>query len=220
MGADVPKQYLKIDEQTILLLTLSRLFSAFPLASFVVALAETDCWWSSIQTYLPCAVVSCVGGARRDLTVVNALKAARDAGAANTDWVMVHDAVRPCVPVADLHRLWRAAIVSGEAALLGVPVVDSLRRLSPEQGVTDVVPRADVWRVFTPQLFPLWMLESALALSVSRSHMVSDESEAVVAAGYRVNAVRGSEENFKITYPEDLQRAADVIRRQSLSMKT
>ena len=140
------------------------------------------------------------GGAERLLSVANALEYLRSV-AADDDLVMVHDAVRPCVAVADIERVVAAARGRTHGAVLAVPVCDTLKRAGPEGSIADTVDRSRLWRAFTPQVFPLGRLRAALGSVIESGRVVTDEAQAMEHAGARPLLVEGSPGNVKIHLP-------------------
>lgn len=218
MQAEIPKQYLKLLDRPVLAWTIKRLLTAFPGATCVVPLAPDDPWWPTLVQQLPATLSTCVstctGGADRAASVLQGLMALKTLGATVQDWVLVHDAVRPCVPVQDLAALWQAVTSDNCSALLGMPVVDSLRRVNADQRIMGTVDRTDLWRAFTPQVFPWGILHEALSQANAQGRIVTDESEAVLQLGKPVAFVQGSEQNIKLTYPEDITRAEHILKNQ------
>lgn len=217
MQAAKPKQYLALLGQPVLAHTLTRLMSAFPGACCIVPLAAQDPWWPTLLNQLPAAVKTCLGGADRAASVLSGLLTAKQQGARPDDWMLVHDAVRPCVPLNDLEKLWSTVLEKNTSALLGAPVVDSLRRVNSTQQITGTVDREGLWRVFTPQIFMWSELHTALRWAQTNGVVVTDESEAVMQLGRSVETVLGSEQNIKLTYPEDIVRAEQILRAQGVA---
>lgn len=161
-----------------------------------------------ILSDLPVPVYPYVGGAARVHTVLLGLDALTQADP--EDWVLVHDAARPCLARTDLERLLAAA--GPEGALLGAPVTDTLKRSCDERSV-ESVPRAGLWRAFTPQVFTLSVLRDALTRAVDSGAEITDEASAVERQGVRPRLVAGRPDNIKITFAEDLELAAAILHR-------
>jgi len=211
MGATCPKQYLPLLGRPVIAHTIARLCAWPRLAGVIVGLACDDVYWaeagiecSHLRTY--------IGGAERAATVLLGLKEL-EAQASLNDWVLVHDAVRPCITHADLERLCTAVGDDPEGGLLGAPVPDTLKRVADGR-VTVTVPRADLWRAFTPQMFRFGQLVQALTQAQAEGREITDEAAAVEAIGARPRMVQGSPDNIKITVPEDLALADMILRRQ------
>ena len=161
-------------------------------------------------------MVSATGGAERAASVLSGLRGL--AGhAADTDWVMVHDVARPCVTRADCVRLLTAVANDVAGGLLALPVTDTVKQVgSDEYGVFALrtVPRDDLWSAQTPQVFRFGVLRQALLAAMASGGPITDEASAVEQLGWRPRLVRGSATNLKITWPEDLTRAAVIIAAQ------
>ena len=127
---------------------------------------------------------------------------------------MVHDAVRPCVEVADIERVVAAARRGPHGAILGAPVSDTLKQAGPDGSIAGTVDRNRLWRAFTPQVFPLGRLRAALRSAIESGCTVTDEAQAMERAGARPLLVEGSQGNIKITRPEDLALARALLEGQ------
>ena len=147
------------------------------------------------------------GGAERFESVANALSAIDD----DADFVAVHDAVRPLTPASRIDAVFAAAAEHG-AALLGMPVADTLKRVDPAtNGVTDTVPRAGLWYAQTPQVFRRDWLTDAYGKRNELSAAITDDAQLLEACGRSVVVVTGSPTNFKITTRDDLAHAAALL---------
>ncbi|HEY8555694.1 MAG TPA: 2-C-methyl-D-erythritol 4-phosphate cytidylyltransferase [Burkholderiales bacterium] len=214
MQASVPKQYLPLLGRPVIAHTLERLCRYPGLRGIVVGIAPGDVHWRDVTVPGGEKIVGVYdGGASRAQTVMNGL-AALAAHAHADDWVMVHDAVRPCVRQEDLDRLVEAALACTDGALLGAPVADTVKRADADGRVRQTVPRAGLWRALTPQMFPLDRLRQALAHALQQGGDVTDESAAMEAIGARPRLVEGRSDNIKITRPADLALAELFLRQQ------
>ena len=209
-AGDRPKQYAALGDRPVIAHVISKLAAVRGLAGIVAAVAPADPWWKEAAEGFDAPVVRVDGGAERLLSVANALEYLRSV-AADDDLVMVHDAVRPCVAVADIERVVAAARGRMHGAVLAVPVCDTLKRAGPEGSITDTVDRSRLWRAFTPQVFPLGRLRAALGSVIESGRVVTDEAQAMEHAGARPLLVEGSPGNVKITCPEDLALARAVL---------
>lgn len=215
MGGDRPKQYLSLSGQPILLRTLARLAAEPRVRGIVVVISAGDEYWPRVTLpTLGCALWVALGGQERCHSVRNGLHKLLEQGADRSDWVLVHDAARPCLPVADLERLIDSLWDDAVGGLLAVPVADTLKLADGEQRVAQTVSRQDMWRAQTPQMFRIGMLLDALNLALDNKTVVTDEAQALELAGRRPRLVPGSEDNLKITRPADLQVAEGILRRQ------
>ena len=147
------------------------------------------------------------GGNARFESVANALQRLHH----QADFVAVHDAARPCVTPALIDAVFARASATG-AALLAVPVADTIKRGDAELRVTGTVDRNDLWLAQTPQVFRRDWLADAYARRGELGAAITDDAQLVEAAGHSVYLVRGSPTNFKITTPDDLAHAAAFLR--------
>ena len=206
-GAGIPKQYLLLHGKPVLQHALDRLRAQFPLAMTYVALSAEDRWFEDLIAPSDDVTALRCGGATRSESVRNALECIRNAQ--QDDWIVVHDAVRPCLTAETSSRLQRELADDPVGGFLAVPVSDTLKRLDEGRRVVRTEPREALWRAQTPQMFRYGLLREALARPVSEHS--TDEAHAVEALGMTPRAVMGSAFNLKITYPEDLLLAAAIL---------
>jgi 2-C-methyl-D-erythritol 4-phosphate cytidylyltransferase len=216
MQGGIPKQYLPLAGRPILFQTLERLCTYARLNGVWVGVTAGDRHWSSLREdcgRLPRFRGAYDGGTLRAETVLNGLRAV-SADAMDDDWVMVHDAVRPCVRHADLDRLVEAAR-EADGGLLALPVTDTVKRADGDGQVLETVPRTGLWRALTPQMFRLGRLRLALEQALARGEEITDEAAAIERLGDRPRVVAGQPDNIKITLPADLALAELYLRRQT-----
>jgi 2-C-methyl-D-erythritol 4-phosphate cytidylyltransferase len=146
------------------------------------------------------------GGASRRESVLNGLVGAASAVDPN-DWMLVHDAARPCLGRGELRRLIEAAGADEVGGILAVPVSDTLKRADDQGRIAETEPRDGLWQAQTPQMFRHGMLLRALR---DAAH-ATDEAAAVEALGYRPRLVEGSTENLKVTFAADLGIAEGIL---------
>ncbi len=207
MGADAPKQYLTLAGATVLEHALAPFLADARCRGVVVALAAADARWESLPVARHAKVRTVPGGAERRDSVLAGLAALREQGAAAADWVLVHDAARPCLARADLERLLAALPDAPDGALLAVPVADTLKRADEAGRSAGTVDRRGLWRALTPQAAPLALLGDALAAAPG----ATDEASALEAVGRRPRLVPGAATNVKVTEPADLEFARLVL---------
>jgi len=213
MGGEVPKQYLQLLGRSVLDHTLERLVGHRRIAGVLVALSPTDRWWADSAFCRHPRVTRVAGGAERCHTVHNAL--VQLAGfAAVDDWVLVHDAARPCLRRSDLDRLLERLSGHPVGGLLGTPVRDTMKRASAVGEVQETVPRQGLWHAYTPQMFRLGQLRHALEQAIEAGQLVTDDASAMELAGWRPLLVEGHPDNIKITQPGDLGLAAFHLEQQ------
>ena len=215
MGAKCPKQYLKLRDRTVLQHTLERLDGFAPLQGILVGIASDDSYWPTLSIRIPRLLGSFPGGAERAHTVLNGLEALA-ASAQDHDWVLVHDAVRPCVRHTDMHRLVDAVGDDPDGGLLGLPLADTVKRTDDEGRVMATVSRHGLWRALTPQIFPIGVLRDALRRALADGVEVTDEASAIEHAGRKPRMVAGHADNIKITVPGDLALAELYLQRQAV----
>ena len=204
-GTQGPKQYEPVAGRAMVLHTLEAFARVERLALTLVAVAPGDAALSTPGGRF--AIADC-GGATRAGTVSNAIRQLRRRGAADDDWVLVHDAARCLITAALVDRLIDACADDAVGGLLAHPVPDTLKR---EEGgrVAATLPRVAVWLAQTPQMFRLRLLAEALERA---GPDVTDEAGAMEASGHRPLLVPGSTQNFKVTYPADFALAEAVLR--------
>jgi 2-C-methyl-D-erythritol 4-phosphate cytidylyltransferase/2-C-methyl-D-erythritol 2,4-cyclodiphosphate synthase len=208
-GTQLPKQYATLLGRSVFEWTLSRLIAEPRIAGVVVALSKDDPHWPAVAAQLDSRKLStCYGGAQRQDSVLNGLKSLSGA-AAEDDWVLVHDAARPCLSAEDLGALIDALDLKCSGALLAAPVVDTMKREA--DGVVATIDRAGLWRALTPQAARLKDLKAALESAARAAVTVTDEAQALERAGIAVRLVAGSPFNIKVTRAEDLRMAEQVL---------
>jgi 2-C-methyl-D-erythritol 4-phosphate cytidylyltransferase/2-C-methyl-D-erythritol 2,4-cyclodiphosphate synthase len=211
-----PKQYAPLHGATVLEWSLRALLAEPRVAAVMVALAADDAHWPGIAAKLASAkLMTTIGGASRQDTVANSLDALASQAAAD-DWVLVHDAARPCLTGNDLAALLDAVGAGAveparpvAGAVLAAPVVDTVKRELGDHLVT--VDRQGLWRALTPQVFPFAQLRHALQEAALAGIVVTDEAQAVERMGLRPALVQGSPFNVKITRAPDLRVAAKIL---------
>ena len=213
MGEALPKQYLKLGERSVLEHSLAALSTLVDLAGMIVALAPDDAQWPKLRIDLGVRVQTSRGGAERAATVANALELL-SGQASGDDWVLVHDAARPCVRAEDLHNLVNTLRGDPVGGLLAIPVRDTMKRADGDQRSAATLDRNSLWHALTPQMFRLDALRAALASAQAAGVAVTDEASAMEHAGHRPRLVEGHSDNIKITRPEDLALAEFYLRRQ------
>jgi 2-C-methyl-D-erythritol 4-phosphate cytidylyltransferase len=210
-GAALPKQYTPLLGRPLLSWTLAALLAEPRVDGIVVSLARGDTRWQGLPEFADRRVRRCTGGTRREHSVANGLDAL-DGAARDTDWVLVHDAARPCLRRVDLVRLFDALDADAVGGLLAVPVADTLKRAAREQRVCETVARDGLWRALTPQMFRYGLLRRALRLCMERDRPVTDEASAIEGLGLQPRLVRGRADNIKVTDPEDAVLAELILR--------
>ncbi|MEW8506170.1 MAG: 2-C-methyl-D-erythritol 4-phosphate cytidylyltransferase [Candidatus Thiodiazotropha sp.] len=212
MGASMPKQYLGLAGRRVIDHTLERLLGHPRIEGIYLALSPRDELWQTCDFAEDPRIVRVEGGEERCHSVLNALGMLKQQ-AAEADWVLVHDAARPCLSRNDLDRLIDTLVEHPVGGLLGVPVHDTLKAVGGDGGVERTVSREGLWHALTPQMFRLGPLNQALENAIAKGALVTDDASAMELAGHRPLMVEGDASNIKITRPEDLQLAADYLSR-------
>ncbi|MGI9345966.1 MAG: IspD/TarI family cytidylyltransferase [Gammaproteobacteria bacterium] len=223
-GTSVAKQWHMVAGRSLLEWSLRAITDVLSCIKVVIALHEAD-----FRTRAPMLrsifpehlLLVCTGGASRAASVMNCLRSLRESEGTDVDdmqWVMVHDAVRPLAPQADVLKLVAAVDRMPEdlwhGALLAEPVAASIKKSSgwlraEEPVIASEVDRTDLWLAQTPQLFRLGALWNSL--QQQSDHLIQDESQAVRSCGGAVRLVAGSSLNFKVTWPQDLDWVSTLL---------
>lgn len=204
-GGEIPKQYLRVGGQPLLAYTLAALFAHDAVEGAVVAISADDADWPGWSEFAGKPVRTCIGGASRAESVLAGLQALPE-DVREDQFVLVHDAARPNLALADLAQLLERGRADPVGAILAAPVRDTLKRAGDDGGIDATESRARLWRAFTPQLFRRLQLTRALEAAARSGVEVTDEAMAMERQGLRPLLIEGSEDNFKITTPADLAR--------------
>jgi 2-C-methyl-D-erythritol 4-phosphate cytidylyltransferase len=207
-GADRPKQYAPLCGRTVIGWALAPFLADSRCAGAVVALAQDDPYWAAVA---PAAVLTAAGGQERSQSVRSGLAALVDR-AVPDDWVLVHDAARPCLPREDLDRLLSVLDTHPVGGLLATPAADTLKRADGSGDVQQTVDRASLWRALTPQMFRYGRLCEALDRAHAAGRIPTDEAQAIEWLGDRPRVVEGAAANLKITSAADLAIAAALLK--------
>ncbi len=218
MESNTPKQYHSIDGVSVIIHSLRRLSAVAAIKKIVVVLHPDDRFWPKLQDQVavefPDLIQTVIGGDERCKSVLNGLY-----GLANTaqldDWVLVHDAVRPCVRTADIENLINRVQQQSTGGLLGYPVDNTLKKVDERAAVLRTVNRETIWNALTPQMFRYSLLRDAIESVMTSTTEITDEASAVESAGHKPVMVVGSKDNIKVTRETDLQLAAQILRSQA-----
>jgi 2-C-methyl-D-erythritol 4-phosphate cytidylyltransferase len=211
VGGSCPKQYLPLAGRSLIEHTLERLAAHPQIAGLVVTLGADDAHWPGITELDGKRVLTAVGGAERSDSVLAGIDAL-PAAVGQDDFVLVHDAARPCVRLADISALIERGSAR-DGGLLGAPLRDTLKRADAAGCSARTEPRDQRWRAFTPQMFRRGQLATALRTAASDGRIVSDEAMAMELAGYAPLLVEGAEDNIKVTTAADFPLAAYLLSR-------
>src|SRR5690606_31331900 len=204
-GAERPKQYLPLAGSTVIEQAIAPFLDDPRCLGAVVALDAGDAFFAALPVASNPRVSRVDGGARRCDSVRKALEALR---AGEEDWVLVHDAARPCVQRADIDRLLAEVAEDAVGGLLATPLSDTLKRADDAQRVAATPDRTGLWRAQTPQMFRLGLLRRALAAAGAAGREPTDEAQAIEWLGLAPKVIAGNPGNLKITTAGDLPIAA------------
>lgn len=209
MQADKAKQYLTIHNKTILEHTVECFIELDFVTHIYVSIAQHDQFFSTLPVSKSRKVIRVGGGKERADSVLNGVIEAQKG---NHQWVMVHDAARPCVSKEDIKNLYQSCLEQNEAGILATPVRDTMKRSHVDsQLIASTEDRNGMWHALTPQCAKVEHLHRALSQKLEQGGFVSkhitDEASALEFAGIPVNLVQGSVKNIKVTLPEDLELA-------------
>lgn len=212
MEQSLPKQYLSLHEKPMIFHSLNVLCHNQLISKVIVVLAPEDKhWfaydWSEFNDKL--LVFTCGGTTRAD-SVRNGLLAAKQDNLVSTqDWILVHDAARPCLTTTQLNQLLHELAEDKTGGLLAVPVADTLKRANSENRVTATESREHLWQAQTPQMFRYEILLQALQNTANK--LITDDASAVELMGLSPKLIMSDAQNFKVTYPQDLALAELIL---------
>lgn len=203
MGSDVPKQYLKLGEKTVLEHTISRFQEIPQIKGIVVCIAPDDLFFNQLSISKKIMITN--GGKERSDSVLNGLNYLEQHAKEN-DWILVHDAARPCVRKSDIEKLMFELQNHEIGGLLAVPVRDTMKR-AKNQHVEMTINRENLWHALTPQMFRFKLLKTALETALEKQQIITDEAQAIEFLGLSPMLIEGHADNIKITHPNDLKLA-------------
>ncbi|WP_375754161.1 2-C-methyl-D-erythritol 4-phosphate cytidylyltransferase [Vibrio sp. HN007] len=213
MKADVPKQYLQLHGKTILEHTIEKLLAHSYIDTVVVAISESDPYFSELPIANDSRVIRVNGGKERADSVLSALTYL-EKNTNNDNWVLVHDAARPCVAPEDINNLIEQVSEHSVGGILAAPVRDTMKRSNNEQNIESTVERANLWHALTPQMFKIKELKEALEEALEANVVITDEASAMEWLGLSPKLVAGRTDNLKVTQPEDLALAEFYLSRE------
>ena len=214
VGGEVPKQYLSLNDRPLIDWTLKRLLQLEELVRIIVVVSADDSYWPELEVSRHSRIQRADGGAERCYSVLNGLNAL-EGQARENDWVLVHDAARPCVRVNDIRRLIVKAMDSDDGAILAMRVRDTMKISNKNNEIKDTVNRDSLWHALTPQLFRFDQLKLALIKAIEDGYEVTDEASAMEHTGKHPLLVEGASDNIKVTLPEDLSLAGFFLDKQA-----
>ncbi len=206
MGTNFPKQYALIEGKTMLEHSVSALLEEPRIEQLVIVISPSDLIGQQLKFTAPRVKIARVGGASRADSIRNGITYS---GLSANDWVLTHDAARPCVKASDVAKLIDYCLKTDEGGILAVPVSDTIKQQNAAGKIGKTIPRDKLWAAQTPQCFKVGPLTKALS---NTEAVVTDEASAMEASGFKPALIEGSSTNFKVTRPADLALARAVFR--------
>ena len=204
MGVDKPKQYISINNKTIIEHTIDCFIYREEIEKIIVAISKEDEFWSTLEISDHDKIMTVSGGKERYQSVLNSLKML-SSEAEDDDWVMVHDAARPCLNQSAIDRLIIQLKGHDIGGILAMPCRDTMKRSNDTGEIDETVERQSLWHAQTPQMFKYGKLLLAIQDALKNKAVVTDEAMAVERLGFKPMLVLGHQENIKLTYKDDLE---------------
>ncbi len=204
MKSKIPKQYLKIANKTILEHTISIFLNSPLISKIIVVIKKDDVTFRSLPIASSPKIITTEGGDERVNSVLSGVNEAK------TDWVLVHDAARPCLAQSDLNLL----VANGTkncGAILATPVRDTMKRADDNQNIIKTEERRNLYHALTPQLFQRDLLIKAISEGLKNKQSITDEASAIELLGYKPQIIVGRSDNIKVTSPDDLAMAEFIL---------
>ena len=217
MGGVVPKQYQSLNGKLVIEHAIARLLDYPLIARVYVALSREDRYWDGCCYAGHTGIVRVQGGRERSHSVLNALCRIQEE-ADPEDWVLVHDAARPCLRATDIDRLVGELAGDPVGGILAGRLSDTVKLEEQPGVVAETLPREHLWRAFTPQMFRLGLLHESLSAALQAGRSVTDEASAIELRGLKPRLVEGHSDNIKITHPQDLALAGFYLQQQELGV--
>lgn len=208
MQNGVPKQYLPLDNKSIIEHSIEPFLTNPQVEKIMVVLAENDQDWPKLAIANNIKIMCTIGGDERYLSVLNGLIALQSM-AVKDDWVLIHDAARPFITECEIDKLIQAVGAHAVGGLLGTSMISTVKEVVNNQ-VVKTIPRQNLWQAATPQMFRYELLVEALQV-VLPEQVPSDCSQAIENLGYTPLMVECTQRNFKITCPADLELARNIV---------
>lgn len=210
MNADKPKQYLSLLGKTVIEHTLQQLADCERIKKIIVVIHPNDFYWSTLHLPFKDKILITTGDNVRIFSVLNGLLKLQDL-AGPEDWILVHDAVRPCLRQEDIEKLIKHLEDHPVGGLLASPVKDTLKYTNTDNIVAKTIDRNYLWHALTPQMFRYEKLLDAIKNAIDQQKMITDDASALELMGEMPKIIEGRADNIKITYPEDLLIAEKIL---------
>ncbi|XBC38041.1 MAG: 2-C-methyl-D-erythritol 4-phosphate cytidylyltransferase [Buchnera aphidicola (Floraphis choui)] len=195
----IPKQYIKVRGYTILEHSIKLLLAHSNIKKVIVVLNKRDAFFKKLSISSHPRVFSVIGGKFRFCSVLSGLLIVK-----NADWVVIHDAVRPCLNFNDLNKIISLVYTSKIGGILATPISNTIKYSIDNSNVFCTVNRNNLWNALTPQCFPIKLLLVCLKKAIKEGINITDEASVMEYCGYYPKLIKGSNNNIKITYPEDI----------------
>ncbi len=217
MATSIPKQYLPLSGSTVIEVSLSNFLKHPNVQGVVIALHKDDKHWENLAISRDSKIHTVLGGESRSVSVLNAIRYLENTPAEDQDFVMVHDAARPCLRYSDIELLIQQLEDDDVGGILAAPTSDTLKMIEKQDEslskIVQTLSRENIWRALTPQMFRLSVLSRALSYCVNQNIGITDEASAIEQIGLQAKIVKGQSDNIKITHAEDLELAAGILKR-------
>ena len=207
VGSSIPKQYLQIVGKTILQHAINPFVGHGRIAGITVALHPEDTHFATLGIGAAASdkVHTVIGGVTRTHSVLKALESI-EAQLVKDDFVLVHDAARPCLTNNDLDLLIDTCFAHEVGGIIGSRVADTLKHVE-KNNIVSTLDRENIWRAYTPQMFRFGLLQSAIQKAFKDNVCITDEASALEYIGYQPCMVEGDARNIKVTTVEDISLA-------------
>jgi len=204
MGDDIPKQYISVCGKTVIEHTIDNFIGRNEIENICISISESDNYWPTLPISKNEKIITTVGGNERYESVYNGLRAIQDKATEN-DWVLVHDAVRPCLKKSIIDRLITDISSHDVGGILALPCSETMKRVNNSNEVEETINRQTAWRAQTPQMFKYKKLLLAIEKVINEDIFITDEAMAMELSNHKPVVILGDENNIKITHKTDLK---------------
>ena len=208
-SSDIPKQYVPLSGIPVLLHSINKLLKFDGFEEILVALNPADTLWQKLNFTHP--KVKIIRGGLERCNSVNSALEDLSGRAEDGDWVLVHDAVRPCISDSDLKKITDIVHDEDVGGLLACPILDTIKEVDEKLDVQKTIPREKLWSAMTPQIFRYELLKQALEAALVAGGSVTDEASAIESIGLTPRVVQGDKTNIKVTHSTDMVLAESII---------
>lgn len=216
MEANKPKQYIELLGKTVLEHTLETFINFASIEKVAVVVSKEDPYWPELELSKHSKILTVIGGNERCHSVLNGLLHLKSF-AEDNDWVMVHDAARPCIDNEQLQDLVEHISEHPVGGILAYPVRDTMKRSNDNNQIVETVDRENLWHAMTPQMFRLKKLTEALQSALENDSIVTDEAQAIELTSVKPLLIPAQLYTNKITHIGDLKLAEDYLKNRSIS---